>query len=401
MQKLAIIAGLVAWSLLVFSMTLSLTFPSGKMADFVSYQVSEMSNDAWSLQADSASPSILGLSFQAPVLANSARKGGEKSPILALDRAKVSAGLFDIIGLMTGGSGVVDISMRQGDGHLDLSVGVDCTDSPNCIPNALTVQGTIGVGDLPPISGASLEGHGSIEIDGDLNWADGFSNTSGVFKVNSKDVRVTGLGGEGDIGQMMEGFDGWPLPIEKINILVDFGEGKGTIKRGRINCDWFEFDLDGEIVLADEFGRSRLKSKLVVEPQDAFDELELATFVKQAQKSALHGDGKYHYNWTGMLSRLKAPRAERESTRNKRSKRPNQGRAGNSAEKSSKSGRPTPKARKTTPRSSGSANRSKDLNRQIEPLEIEEEPIEDIEAEDEDLDLELEEGDEEFEEYED
>src|SRR5690606_30754281 len=95
---------------------------------------------------------------------------------------------------------------------------------------------------------------------------------------------------------------------ETLDFRLDFDEGRGEISEGILATSLADLELQGDLELADDIGRSRLDLELTLELGDwTGSPLESMRGIVEAQlASATHGDGKAHFEIDSTFGRLDA-----------------------------------------------------------------------------------------------
>ncbi len=313
LKKVGFALGALVWFGVVFVAVLYVTFPSDAASERARYEVQTQSQGDYELELSGIRPAFVGLTAQEPTLLSVPRSGQARA-MMSLDGLTLRAGLFDAIRLGLGGEGAVHAVLSRGGGDIDASVEVS-RDGNEVAVRGVEIAGAVPLSALPPMGGISLLGEGELDLESELSWAGGLGKADGFLKIEGRDLTLVGLASEdGSAEQLLEGFEGLPAAVSRLVIDMDVVSGKATVRKGRIDSDLVNVEIGGDVTLSDDIGRSRVRLSLVVELGPSLDGWIGADLVKQTQKAALWKDGKYHYTLSGVLSRLGAPRAERERT---------------------------------------------------------------------------------------
>lgn len=391
MNRLKTIAIMTTWASLVFGAAFWLTFPSQEVGDFASAQMMELTDGAWGLTTDGVSPAIVGASASDVTVLQ--QSDGVMTPVVSFDEVSLSTGPLDAIGMLVGGGGDLGLSFATGEEQLRFDVAIVRDEKGAFVPIGVHSEGALPLENLPPIAGVGIQGNGTLSLETDLTWEEGFSSATGSIGLTGDGLTVTGLSFlNPEVGEMVGDIDAWPLDISKLQLQLAFDDGKATVRRGKLKSDWLEVAVSGTITLADDPARSRANLKFVVTFSEAFSALPFSTLVTATQKTALHKDGDYHYVWNTGFKRISKPRPDRErlSSRPSPKSQTNQARNPDQKERSPKS-RPNRKSRMD--RKKGAA---RNTSRAVSSEEDEEEEEEDLE-EDEEEEEEDEESEEELE----
>lgn len=289
-RVLVVIAGLV-WAFFAFMITLWVTFPGSAVARRVEYQVGQQSRGNYALSLGDVGPWWLGLSTASVKLYGRPGPGEDANQLVmyATD-ARMSAGL---VSLITRQPRVQGSFVLGEEGRLDYIVGT-----------ALDEKGTqlrvteldLGSDAFPLaelvllIPGAQMDGKGTLQIDVELDAPDGLSKANGKIVIQGRELTlVNPVIAEFPIGR--------DVVFSQLELELEVSDGRGKIVRGRMASDVATIDLTGDVILADEPGRSRL---------DARAELTLDPSMKMMESmlSSAARDGKFMYRCSGPLNRL-------------------------------------------------------------------------------------------------
>ena len=390
MKILAYIGGSLLWFVVVFFAVFLLTWPSGAVTERVRYEVQSGSDGAYALELAGVRPTFVGARLVEPALLS--RSGDAVRELLAVDSARVSTGVMDALRLgLLGGEGDIAIRLKDGAGKIDATVSLVRDETVEV--RGVEVDGAIPLSVIPPMGGASLLGGGEIEIDAYLSWEGGLSKSNGRISLDGSGLRIDGIASDDEmIAGFLDGFEGLPAAIDQLEIELDIDDGKAVVKRGRLLSDLINLDIDGEVTLADDVTKSRVRLQLVFELGQVIEDSSGAALIKGLLKTALWADGKYHYTWSGVLGRLRAPRAERERAKRTPARRPTTSTGRTQPTRPSKTAAEPRPSRATNP--PPPSKRRGQLATDAEEDELEDlEDLEDLEEEldEEDLEEELEE----------
>jgi type II secretion system protein N len=316
-RRVAIGLGAVAAFFVFFLVGFFATFPSGAAAERAMWEVQQRSAERYRLELAALRPALVGATATDLTLwSRTGRARGEEaasySQLFRAAKFKARTGLLDLLRLggVLGGDATVSGFARIGDADLDYTIGLSRGET-GFAPHLLQVEGP----GLPLlVAGLQMAGvqgtaSGDIDLDADLDLADGLGKADGKVALLGKDIVLTGVRIEGT-GTLADGMDLPEVRISELDVLLDVVDGRARVSRGRIVSNVVTLDLEGDIALADDPGKSRLRMKLVA--GDVGDDFSV---LAMALKAAEWADGRYHYQWNTPLSPLRAPRPDRERTR--------------------------------------------------------------------------------------
>jgi hypothetical protein len=143
---------------------------------------------------------------------------------------------------------------------------------------------------------------GLLDLDVDLQMPDGLGKADGKLSLMGRDlsldtVTVASLGWtDKEIG----------AKIDEIDLSLAFDDGQGTVDRGVFASTLADLDVEGEVDLDDELGRSRVDLKLVADVKDWSDSPLAAyrSLLDGKLREATWSDEKAHYEIDTTLGRF-------------------------------------------------------------------------------------------------
>lgn len=403
------VAGVIAWSVLVFAITFYLTFPSDALVKRIEKEAPRVLGPGYELSLASASPWWIGVSLSDVRIFQSARKW-ERSPedeaetaegelVAMVPRARVRTSLFSLISqaptikgalsIGDGGNLDFDVSTASGERQLDiasLAVEGDALPLADVLGNPFVANALGGT--------TIVVDHGEIDVDVDLTAGDnGMADGVGRVSLIGEDLLLS------DIINEASGPLGMEIPIKKLEIIAEVDGGQGEIVEGVIESDLFHLEVEGEFALQDPLKTSTIDLKVTL--SEISQDLAMMKMVLEQQLNATAENGMYKFACRGMLARLNSRTCRAEGRRRIPSVRtPPRGR--NSRTRTPSTAR-TPRTGTSTDRSADNQRRREQIrerlkaqrDRDLDDYEGEEEDLEDPdEFEDEEL------LDEEFDEFE-
>ncbi|MFT5457623.1 MAG: type II secretion system protein N [Myxococcota bacterium] len=311
-----LMAGLGAlWFGLVFLISFYLTFPTDAIKERIRFEVHDGSGGEYNLEMESVTPWWVGLALHDVKLYAKGRDPatGEMGDQLAFlaGRVRARSTLTSLMAQTPSVNGTVDLL----DGA-SLTFAVDT--AMNKKGTRLEVTKVVVDGPQLPIAdlgaAAGVVGSGEVDITIDLGAPDGLRSADGKIAIKSGGMSIS------EVGDMLPplGFD---IPIERVDIAFDVSKGRARVKRGRIDSGFGSLEIEGEITLKEDVGRSAYRFTVVVSdltPPDGFGPI-----VEGAMASAKWNDDTYHYSCSGTLERPRSCVAQRErSSRTTRSTTP-------------------------------------------------------------------------------
>ncbi len=287
-----------AWGTLVFMLGMQLFFPSTATVERLQYELERVSDGGWQLQADKAGLwRATGLKLKGVELLKvdkpkrARRVSDDEEPeaptatrFLVADHIALRAQLLPLLG-----------GSKQASFDADLYKG-DLSGTAGMKGDAINTGGEaseIDIG-LIPFEGETL----SLDLDGalDASW-DLVIDTADIAKsTGAIELEVAGLMlNSASIAGMDFDESG---SFQKCEFKFEIDDGKAKVKKGALEGDLLEAELDGDISLNKKIDRSRLRLELVFTLAEHIDNL---VKILPGAKDARRDDGEYHFSITGTL----------------------------------------------------------------------------------------------------
>jgi type II secretion system protein N len=314
LKWLAFVGVTGVWSMAVFALTWSFTFPSDAFSEYASWKLQEASKKEKALSADELRPYLpyfglggIGITGTNVVLYNRDRprrgEPGAVHPILHADALSMRAGWLNVPRMLTSGTGSFSGTATLSGGDLDFDVSIGSKDDKPTL-TAINLESTGYPISAVPISVGSLEGTGGVDIHVNLDAPEGLSKSDGTIAINGASIEIDRL-----LLDALGGADaGVKIKLSEADLAMDVASGKAKVTAGHIVTDIATIDIEGDVVLQDDPMNSRLKLKFII----TLNEGPMGTIIGGLLgKDAKWEDGKYHYALSGNLKNAH-PRPERE-----------------------------------------------------------------------------------------
>lgn len=312
MRTAGMIAGGIAWCVLVFVGVFYLTFPSDAVIARIQ---SEWPNGPFgrdsTVAMSSVSPWWVGLSA-ADVQVFQAERGGTPDAELVQNlmarandvRVRVSpwsllSGNYRVVGAVTFTDASVDFRLgtEKGErGQLDVrSVDVKSKELP--LADLLMLM-----------PGLTASADGTIDLDAVVEAGEkGMADAKGRIDIGGSSIVLS------DVELPSIGPLGMDVPVSVLKIAGNIDDGEWEIDEGRLDSDLFDLRIEGSVSLRDPVDRSTLDIELVL--SDLGEELSaFESFLSSAEGD----DGDYHFLCRGMVSRLRGCTPKGKSRRSTR-----------------------------------------------------------------------------------
>ncbi len=319
MRKVLYAAAGLAWFVLVFLVGIWITFPGETVAERLMWEWNDKVSEDIRLELGTVGPAPLFGAKAKDVALYSvkkdrrrrARDGEEEEPpevreMLSFDALVVKVGPLSLLQRSPHITGTA--SMGDGDIDFDLSSSQD-EEGAWLLRQAVISADGFPISAIPPIQGTELGGTGTVDMDIDLDAAEGLGESNGTASVKGRDLAL-------DIKHpLLEGFELGAIAVQQIDLVFDVNQGRARVKRGTLASSVADVEIEGDILLNDALDRTRFRLKLVISLSEEFEMFK--SFLKEAEWS----DGTFHYSLSGSLDRLRfrpdrerrsRPRAERE-----------------------------------------------------------------------------------------
>ena len=299
------IAAGVVWVGMTFLATWHWTFPSDAVAQYARWKVQE--GGTYLLVLDAVGPSGFGARGDNVVIYAKERKG--TAQLLRADSVRIGSGPLSLVRLATGGAGTVSGSISRDGGDIEFSVLMGRSDKGRLQPLRIDLDGAgIPIAALSTSSltgGSTFSGTGGFDVAVDLDAPEGLSKAQGTFLIKAKDAVIENVALPG-----LSGFDLGPIHLSEVDVSFDVEGGKAKIATGTLTSDLVQAEITGDLVLADDLPRSRIRLKLVLTLGESLQKF------KALLSSAAWEDGTFHYHLAGSFS---SPRFRPERERRARS----------------------------------------------------------------------------------
>jgi type II secretion system protein N len=311
MQKLALVAGGLAWGVLVFAIGFKVNFPRDALLERLRYEVQDRGEGKWALDAGSADIWFLhGVEFddlvvykvEAPKKPRPKKRrgkaklddGGEDagegalkgSTFFRADHARVSVALLPLLQGQLGADFAAEV--LQG----DLSGTYARSDAASVVQ--LAGEGLNLA--LLPLSGDdwSIDASGTAALDADLALdATDPKKSEGTLNLSIADFAIDKAS--------IKGFDLSPTAFSEAKLEIALQEGKATIETGSLVSEAVQVELSGHATVnGAEPSRWRLRVQAKVTLGEDLD--KLARMLPD-MKEARGEDDAYHFICTGTLER--------------------------------------------------------------------------------------------------
>ncbi|MCB9680368.1 MAG: type II secretion system protein GspN [Alphaproteobacteria bacterium] len=296
--------GGAVWFALVFAAVFLLTFPSGKAARRVAYEVNQRTNGAYHFQAAAVTPWWIGLRATNVIVSEVDRFAGADAlpkPVFFGEDVGVHVGALSILRRAYAFTGYLVL----GGSPLDFVVRTVPKDDRMAV-RALEIEGrSVPITDLLgliPSAGGVADLTGTVDIDVDLSMGQGLDKADG-------DVSIQGRGLV--LQTMTVPAMGWEdhevdASIDELDLRLRVDEGKGDVVRALLATNLAELDMDGTISFADQLDRSRIELDVKGELRDWTDTplASFRTLVDQLLVSAHWSDNSYHWKVDTSLGRF-------------------------------------------------------------------------------------------------
>lgn len=300
MRTAGMIAGGIAWCVLVFYGVLYLTFPSDAVVARVQ---AEAEKGGWlgrdsTLEIGSAAPWWVGLSFSDVKVFEAERPDPRaETPPMKMLRAMANNARVRVSpwSLLTGSPYVIG-SATLTDSTIDFEVG---TIEGKRGPEVSTIDvhsDELPLGDLlmlvPGFTGAA---EGLVDIDARIEAGEkGMSDAQGRIDIGGADIVLS------EVELPMIGPLGMDVPVSGLKLAGSIDDGKWELDQGRIDSPLFQIRIEGNVSLRDPIDRSTVDLELIL--SDLGEDLKaFESFLKSAEGSS----GSYHYQCRGMITRLR------------------------------------------------------------------------------------------------
>jgi len=302
MLKWMLIPGAMLWAVVVFWATLSFTFPSDHLADWMAFEVTEAADGAYELELGEVHPWWVGLSADSVSLWGEEPDDPEALDMALIEADNVSArvGLFSLLTRAP----YIEAQITLGDAFIDASVQTTISEGEVAV-NAVDLKATeLDLMRLLSVAGgesAVVVASGTLDASLSLELDEGMESASGKAKISGDDMMLASL------SVPMYGITDLELnvPIDMLDLKLKAKDGQMEVTKGHVRSGLADVEISGDIALSERVERSRLRLKMEVILNDWAD-TPLAPFrglVEGAMASAKWDDGRYHYEVTGTLER--------------------------------------------------------------------------------------------------
>lgn len=394
MPKIAIWAGAVLWSVFVFMLTFYTSFPSEAAASRVSDVVRTASGGDTVVRMDGVRPWWVGFAAENVMVLKPDEATGEDVPFLYVDELGANVGFWGLLARdarltayleIDGGTADVQTDVAWTDEQVEVSaLSVDAEGL--ALTDVLAAVMTLGLGTEAP----ALDAEGTLDLEVDLDLETGADKPDGKIVLSSDNIYLAKINMP-SVGMVDQDVG---LTLETLNLRLQAdGDGQVEVVEGELRSSLADVDISGDVDLVNPMSRSRLDLEVLLQLGDwTGSPLEpLRGIAESALKSALWGDGRYHYTVATSVDRFSASafRPERERSRSSRAPASSSGEAdrpSSSTSRSSLSDRLSTRTPPTTRTSTSAVRAGGPTDDELEDDEDfeDEEDLEDEEGEDED-----------------
>ena len=312
MQKLALVAGGLAWGVLVFAVGFKVNFPRDALLERVRYEVQDRGEGKWALDASSADLWFLhGVEFDDLVVYKvdapkkprpKKRRGKAKSEVdpadtddtaalkgstfFRADHARVSVALLPLLQGQVGADFAAEVLQGELSGTYAAS---DASSVVKLAGDGLNLA-------LLPLSGDdwSIDASGVAAVEADLALdASDPKKSEGTMSLSIADFAIEKAS--------IKGFDLSPTAFSEAKLEIALQEGKATIETGSLVSEAVQVELSGHATVnGAEPSRWRLRVQAKVTLGEDLD--KLARMLPD-MKEARGDDEAYHFICTGTVER--------------------------------------------------------------------------------------------------
>ena len=305
MKRVLIAIGAFIWGIVVFRIALGIHFPTDAIKNRVSVEVSKSTNDSMQLKiGDMGLASILGLKASDSILYTK-NSEGESVPSLVIDQLSVVLGPLQTV---FGGLDVsVDADVMGGNVSIDVS-------GDSFQPSEMDITGDVTELDLNliPINSdafeAVLQGRLNTHVEGSFPQEKPHKNSEGRFTLSVDGLSISGA--------KASGIELPALDFSEVSIAGLFKNGKLEITDANIISENIGLGIEGDIILAKVWSRSRLRLTLELKLGSEFSLIaKMLPQLKNNKVGEEDGSGIYKLNVIGTIKNPRIKSNSRNSSR--------------------------------------------------------------------------------------
>ena len=305
MKRVLIAAGAFIWGIVVFRIALGIHFPTEAIKNRASVEVSKSTNDSMQLKiGDMGLASALGLKASDSILYTK-NKEGESVPSFVIDQLSVVLSpiqtLFGALGLS------VDADVMGGNVTVDVS-------GDSFQPSEMDITGDVTGLDLNliPINSdafeAVLQGKLTTHVEGSFPQEKPHKNSEGRFRLSVDGLSI--------LDAKASGIELPDLDFSEVSIAGLFKNGKLEITDANIISESIGLGIEGDIILAKVWSRSRLRLTLELKLGSEFSLIaKMLPQLKNNKVGEEDGSGLYKLN---VIGTIKDPRIKSNSRNSSR-----------------------------------------------------------------------------------
>lgn len=305
MKRVLIAIGAFLWGILVFRIALDIHFPTEVIKNRASVEVSKSTNDAMQLKiGDMGLSSLIGLKASDSILYTK-NKDGESVPSVVIDQVNVVLSpfqtLFGALGLS------VDANLMDGTVSVDVS-----GDSFQPSETDITADITGLDLNLLPINSdafeAVLQGKLATYVEGSFPQEKPHKNSEGRFTLSVDGLSIS--------DPKASGIEFPDLEFSEVSISGLFKNGKLEITDANIISESIGLEIEGDIILAKVWSRSRLRLTLDLKLGSEFSLIaKMLPQLKNNKVGEEDGNGIYKLNVIGTIKKPRIKSDSRNSSR--------------------------------------------------------------------------------------
>ena len=305
MKRVLIAIGAFIWGIIVFRIALGVHFPTDAIKNRASVEVSKSTNDSMQLQiGDMRLTSVLGLKASDSILYTKNSEGGSV-PSFVIDQLSVVLSpiqtLFGALGLS------VDADVMGGNVSIDVS-------GDSFQPSEMDITGDVTGLDLNliPINSdafeAVLQGKLTTHVEGSFPQEKPHKNSEGRFTLSVDGLSISGA--------KASGIELPALDFSEVSIAGLFKNGKLEITDANIISESIGLGIEGDIILAKVWSRSRLRLTLELKLGSEFSLIaKMLPQLKNNKVGEEDGSGIYKLNVIGTIKNPRIKSNSRNSSR--------------------------------------------------------------------------------------
>ena len=305
MKRVLIAFGAFLWGIIVFRVALGIHFPTDAIKNRAAVELSKSTNDSMQLKiGDLGLTSFIGLQASDSILYTK-NDAGESVPSFALDQLSVVLSPFQAL---VGALGVsIDANLLGGNIVADIS-------GDSFQPKKMDITTDITSLDLSllPITSesfeAELQGKLTTHVEGSFPQEKPHKNSEGRFTLSVNGLAISGA--------KASGIELPDLDFSEVSIAGLFKNGKLEITDANIISESIGLGIEGDIILAKVWSRSRLRLTLELKLGSEFSLIaKMLPQLKNNKVGEEDGQGIYKLN---VIGTIKSPRLKSNSRNSSR-----------------------------------------------------------------------------------